>query len=173
MKLPRVLEQAVRRLRNRKSDRRALLLDRLPQGGKCAEVGVWKGDFSEMILERVEPDQLYLIDPWEYQPEFTGMWYGGGRVEGQNDMDAIYERVRSELGEQSSVRIIREYSSNAASQIEEGTLDWVYIDGNHTYDYVKADLEQYYPTVWKGGYIIGDDYEWGEGRGYPVKKAVR
>lgn len=120
----------------------------------------------------MDPDQLYLIDPWEYQPSFSDMWYGGGRVEGQGDMDAIYEGVRSELGARPNVRIIREYSSNAAEQFDDEVLGWVYIDGNHTYDYVKADLEQYYPTVRPRGYIAGDDYEWGAERGLPVQQAV-
>lgn len=159
-------------MRNRKSDRRALLLDRLPQGGHCAEIGVWKGDFSQMILDRIEPERLYLIDPWEYQAEFSGMWYGGAQAESQQDMDVIYEKVRSRLGSHPNVQLIREYSTSAAAQFEENALDWVYIDGNHTYDHVKADLEHYYPKVRCGGYLIGDDYDWGEEREFPVRRAV-
>jgi hypothetical protein len=172
MQLFHAARQLFRRIRNRKDDQRALLLDRLPQGGQCAEIGVWKGDFSKMILDRTDPDLLYLVDPWEYQPEFSGMWYGGKRAKKQEDMDVIYESVRSELGSRPDVRLIRGYSTEAASQIENGTLDWVYIDGNHTFEHVKTDLETYYPKVRQGGYLIGDDYDWGEDKGFPVQKAA-
>ena len=37
-------------------------------------------------------------------------------------------------------------------------FDWIYIDGNHTYEYVKQDLEGYRPKVKPGGYMAGDDY---------------
>ncbi|MDP3697256.1 MAG: class I SAM-dependent methyltransferase, partial [Candidatus Taylorbacteria bacterium] len=37
-------------------------------------------------------------------------------------------------------------------------LDFVYIDGNHSYDYVKKDLELYWDKVKKGGALTGDDF---------------
>ena len=51
-------------------------------------------------------------------------------------------------------------------------FDWIYIDGNHLYDFVKQDLELYYPKVKPGGFLTGDDYgakgRWGDG----VERAV-
>ena len=38
-------------------------------------------------------------------------------------------------------------------------LDFVYIDGNHDYDYVKKDLELYYPKLKGGGVLGGDNFE--------------
>ena len=43
---------------NATKGRRHVLLRSLPTGGACAEVGVWKGDFSARILEVVRPRRL-------------------------------------------------------------------------------------------------------------------
>jgi hypothetical protein len=149
-----------------------LLLESLPKHGVCAEIGVWKGRFSQMILEYAQPKRLYLIDPWSFQPEFAERKYGGKSAEAQDDMEEIYRNIRETLGARSEVEIIRDYSTEAAEEIPDGSLDWVYIDGNHHYDYVKEDLETYHTKVKKNGYIIGDDYQWGEEHDYPVKRAV-
>jgi predicted O-methyltransferase YrrM len=61
-------------------------------------------------------------------------------------------------------------SFDASRLFELDSLDFVYIDGNHQYEFIKSDLENYYPRVKKGGIISGHDYEW---KGTPdVKKAV-
>ena len=51
-------------------DPRAELLKRTPKDSICAEVGVWKGEFSKQILKRTSPRMLHLIDPWMFQPDF-------------------------------------------------------------------------------------------------------
>ena len=54
------------------------------------------------------------------------------------------------------IHIIREFSSKAISQIPD-QIDFLYIDGNHSYPFVKQDLELYYPKLKSTGYILGDD----------------
>ena len=70
------------------------------------------------------------------------------------------------------VAVHRGYSSDIVNEFSDDYFDWIYIDGNHLYDYVKQDLELYYPKVKPGGYITGDDYGvegwWSNG----VQKAV-
>ena len=51
-------------------------------------------------------------------------------------------------------------SSEASSHIDNDYLDFVYIDGNHSFEYVQSDLDSYYPKVKVGGYIILDDWNW-------------
>jgi predicted O-methyltransferase YrrM len=125
-----------------------------------------------MILEYVAPSRLYLIDPWEYQPEFSERKYGGKESQSSNDMQAIYESVRDTVGSHENVFIVRKRSDEAADDIEDHSLDWVYIDGNHFYEYVLADLQNYSGKVKRPGLIICDDYTWGEKHDYPVKRAV-
>ena len=172
LKKSKTLQYLVRKVRNSKDDRRILLLQSLPANSVGAEIGVWKGQFSKMILKHVSPSHLYLIDPWEYQPEFSERKYGGKESEGISDMQAIYESVRSTVGVHDNVSIIRKRSEEAASDIADQSLDWVYIDGNHFYKYVFSDLKNYSRKVKKLGFIICDDYTWGKKHNYPVKRAV-
>ncbi len=52
-------------------------------------------------------------------------------------------------------------------------FDWIYVDGDHSYEFVKKDLELFFPKVKSGGYITGDDYVWwGPFLGFGVKKAI-
>lgn len=132
------------------------LLARLPRGSIGAEVGVWEGEFSWRILKTVSPRTLYLIDPWLFVPEYSDALYGGAVARSQMDMDAVYRGVKEQLGRNPRVRILRMPSSAAAEELER--LDWVYIDGDHTYAAVRADLEAYAGILVGGGILCGDDY---------------
>ena len=66
-----------RRAIGRPTSSRLRLLDRMPRGGVCAEIGVWKGDFSDRILRYANPKSLHLIDPWLFQPQYKERMYGG------------------------------------------------------------------------------------------------
>jgi len=61
-------------------------------------------------------------------------------------------------------------SEDAVDHIPDN-LDMVYIDGNHAYEYVKKDIELYYPKVKAGGIIGGHDIE-GNSLGEDVRRAV-
>jgi len=115
---------------------------------------------------------LHLIDPWEFQPSFPNRMYGGKKAASQDDMDAIFSRVQQKIGIQDNVNIVRKKSHEAAKVLPERSLDWVYIDGNHFYEYVKQDLKYYYTIVKEGGYIAGDDYDWGPNFDFPVRSAI-
>jgi hypothetical protein len=51
---------------------------------------------------------------------------------------------------------VKKFANDAVSSIPDN-IDILYIDANHGYKYVKSDLENYYPKVAPGGYVIGDD----------------
>jgi len=50
-------------------------------------------------------------------------------------------------------------------------FDWVYIDGSHDYDSIKADIKAWATKIKVDGFICGDDFDWGR-EPKPVKKAV-
>jgi len=158
-------------------DPRQALLRRLPRRSVCAEIGVYEGDFSAQILEHVRPRQLHLIDPWRYEGDarYGQAWYGGRVGASQARMDALHAGVLSRFAREIAAGIVvvhRAPSVAAAEGFADDSVDWVYIDGNHLYEFVKADLETYHRKVKKGGFIAGDDYGaegWWEGG---VTKAV-
>jgi hypothetical protein len=163
--------------KQRRVAKRERLLQQMPVGGVCAEIGVWEGDFSAEVIEVTKPSALHLIDPWKYESDETyrEACYGGRKAQRQEDMDAVYGRVVERFAPQiqdGSVIVHRAPSSEAVTAFPDGFFDWIYIDGNHLYEFVKLDLELWFPKVKRGGYVTGDDYaegRWWEGG---VKKAV-
>jgi hypothetical protein len=157
----------------RSGERRSFLLDMVIKGARCAEVGVWKGDFSEAILSRVSPDELHLVDPWKFRDIFPKRWYGGSIAASQSDMDQIAKSVERRFAGNSAVHIHRLPSLDAVAQFPDRYFDWVYIDGDHSYEAVARDLEAWGRKVKTGGLISGDDYLWRDESGrQSVKRAV-
>lgn len=153
-----------------REDVRRAMLARIPTGGTCAEIGVWEGGFSEIILEVTKPKKLHLIDPWEYQPEFRNSAFG--RRAHSDTMVDKYQLVKDLFKGNRKVKLHRAYSDAALETFADGELDWVYIDGNHNYEVVSNDLRLCLDKVKADGVIAGDDYFWRAKEGAPVKTAV-
>jgi hypothetical protein len=163
------------RMRGGLGKSRYRLVKMLPRQAVGAEVGVWKGDFSASLLRYAHPSRLHLIDPWVFQADLPRAWYGGLAAGSQSDMDAISESVRGRFATdiaQGTVVVHRATSTEALAGLDDGSLDWIYIDGNHLYQGVKDDLFAALPKVRPGGLIACDDYGspgwWEDG----VRKAV-
>ena len=145
------------------SKSRAELLQQMPKGSVCAEVGVYKGDFSEHILRTVRPSKLHLIDPWHYETStaYSRTWYGGKIGVSQGHMDAMYRAVLSKFRREIAAGIVVVHRASSADVLPAFPLeyfDWLYIDGNHSYDFVRADLELGMRVLKPGGFLAGDDY---------------
>lgn len=133
-------------------DRRVLpyVLNQRQLWGPGVEVGVCQGIFSEWILQHWHGPLLYLVDPWTDLPGYRDLPY---------DHEANYhETLTRMLPFVGRYLILRKTSLEAASQFEDGSLDFVYLDGDHRYEAVRADLEAWYPKVRRGGMLAGDDY---------------
>jgi predicted O-methyltransferase YrrM len=121
---------------------REFVLRRMPSGGACAELGVSRGDFSARILAINKPRRLHLVDPWM-----------------QGGCELVTARFAEEIAE-GIVMIHHETSESASARFVDDYFDWIYIDGNHFYDFVRTDLELYYAKVKRGGFIVCDDYHY-------------
>lgn len=159
------------------ANRREFLLKIVPKNSIGAEIGVHKGDFSAQILRTADPTTLHLVDPWKYEESDTykDAWYGGKTKGGQSEMDERYAAVRLRFEPDiraGRVRIHRGYSSDVLDEFPDAYFDWVYIDGNHLYEFVKQDLELSFRKTKPGGYVTGDDYHEGGWWQGGVKKAV-
>lgn len=155
---------------------RQTILENLPKGSVGAEIGVFQGDFSDMILRVVAPAKLYLVDPWlSFADETHRKSIYGADSRSQQQMDAIADRVATRFAghiREERVQICRETASAAFPRLPDGHLDWTYIDGDHSYDGVSEDLRLSYQKVKNGGYITGDDYHIGNWFADGVVRAV-
>ncbi|MEO0676040.1 MAG: class I SAM-dependent methyltransferase [Pseudomonadota bacterium] len=148
---------------------RVMVLDAFAKRGVGAEIGVFKGRFSRMLLKHTKPKKLYLIDPWENfdDPGLADAWY---HKSAENDMEAHYTRVTERFSgeiEAGQVSILRGKTVDVADEIADQSLDYVYIDGDHRFEAVAADLEVAAQKIMPGGLIALDDHHlrgwWGDG----------
>lgn len=153
--------------------RRRWLLESLPAGSIGAEIGVWQGDFSASIITVTRPVRLHLIDPWRSatDQDHAGALYARSQDEMNLIHAGVVARFVSEIAS-GMVTIIRAPSSEAASEIADASLDWVYIDGDHAYEAVRDDIGTYARKVRPGGLVTGDNYTRYGMFGGGVKQAV-
>jgi len=130
-----------------------LFLLSLPKNSICAEIGVWKGLFSDQIIRAAKPKELHLIDPWDVSEveEIDRRWY-------QFQLNRLYNRVVRKFNNQPSVHIHRGKSADVLPTFCDGYFDWIYVDGRHDYVSVTRDLQLSWKKVKIGGLIAGDDY---------------
>jgi hypothetical protein len=165
-----------------RGEARAQVLRRLPKRGIGVEIGVHLGAFSQRLLDEASPRELHLVDPWEHLtgPLYARAWYGGAAHGGVEEMEARFRSVAQRFSsaiEAGVVTVHREYSHVALARFPDGYFDWIYLDGNHTYEFVQRDLALSLCKVKSGGYVAGDDYGhagwWEDGVTRAVKGIVR
>ena len=118
------------------------------------EIGVYKGQSSVLFLEHCR--HMIFIDPCLAYPENPDMHW----IAQEDKFLSTLSHVRPR-----SYKFIKEMSSKAAPLVPR--VDFVFIDGNHAYEYVKADIELYWPKIRFGGFLCGHDCHVD-----PVKRAV-
>jgi len=111
------------------------------------EIGVAEGVNAENILKTLSIARLFLIDP--YIPYFDRY----SRIP-----EPFLPLAKKRLEKYSDKIVFIKKPSKEAKKLVPNCLDFVYIDGNHSYDFVKEDIEMYYPKVRKGGVIGGHDF---------------
>ena len=140
---------------------RYALLSLFNKGSVGCEIGVWKGRFTRTVLGVVHPSKLYLIDPYKSQQGVETGEYSSQNA--QVEMDRIFAETSSKIYKSAApqgtrVEFIRKFSSDADADVPDGELDWMYIDGDHSYEGCSGDLQLALKKVRRGGWIICDDY---------------
>jgi len=124
--------------------------------GCGAEIGVKRGEFSQVLLEAWEGRHLISIDPWaESDPE----GYVDFANVAQDEHDSYHQETVDRLhpfGDRSS--IWRMTGAEASDAIPHHALDFVYLDARHDYASVLEDLGQWSEKVRPGGVLSGHDY---------------
>ena len=131
------------------------LLNRRGLRGCGVEVGVKRGEFSELMLDAWSGCHLISVDPWAEAP--------GEYVDVANVHQEQHERFLAEtrarlqrFGPRST--IWRMTGEDAAPRVPHHSLDFVYIDARHDHDSVLADIGDWFDKVRPGGVIAGHDY---------------
>jgi hypothetical protein len=120
-----------------------------------AEIGVESGLFSEYLLETKLFSKLYSIDPWPVK--IPGVYIEGQQYYSHNN-EETFETAKNRLQKYKNSEILRMTSEEASREFEMESLDFVFLDGDHTLQGVELDLKCWYDRVKKGGIFAGHDY---------------
>lgn len=116
-----------------------------------AEVGVFEGTWTRALLQKIPGLKLFGIDLWEnYQ--------GYERDLAAQYLTSAYEKALENV-KGYDCQLIKGWSNEVVKQFKDESLDFVYIDGNHVFEYVVEDIALWSPKVRKGGIICGHDYQ--------------
>lgn len=116
-----------------------------------AEVGVWEGAYAEHLCASIPGVHLTCVDPWRAYNDYREV------KNDQERLESAYRLTRTRLAPYDCA-IVRKTSLEAASQIPDGSLDFLYLDANHRAEFVQQDLEAWVPKVRTGGVVAGHDY---------------
>lgn len=128
-----------------------------------AEIGIEQGEFSERICQQVPGVHLTCVDAWApyrgYREHVTA-----------EKLDGFYEAAVARLTPY-GCELVRAFSVEAAKGVPDGSLDFVFVDANHTLPHVMADIAAWAPKVRTGGIVAGHDF--GRAKVGHVREAVQ
>jgi hypothetical protein len=115
------------------------------------EVGVAAGEYSEILMKANPQMVLWGIDP--YTP------YRGYRDYVRlGTYSSLKAQAHKRLDGFANYHFVEEFSPQAADSVDNCSLDFVYLDGNHSEPYISQDIEAWAPKVRPGGIVAGHDY---------------
>lgn len=122
---------------------------------RMAEIGVMRGVFTNAMLSACPCiERYFMIDPWRH---LEG-WNKPANMDNERFAECRDEAIRATQWASARRIVLRGTTSEAIGQIEDGSLDLAYIDGDHTLRGITIDLIRAFPKVRDGGWIGGDDF---------------
>ena len=125
--------------------------EKLPKSNyKMIEIGSYMGESTMMFASTGLFSTIYSIDPLEGDEEFNEIF--------EYDWDLVKSEYLNNIRMFDNIIHYEDYSYNVINKFDDNSIDFIYIDGNHSYDSVTKDLQLYLPKIKKGGFISGHDY---------------
>ncbi len=117
---------------------------------EMVEVGSAYGESVNVWSQLNKEMKIHCVDTWGGQK--------GGGVE-KNYGEIAFKVFSDRILNNKNIIVVREKSIIASKNFSDNSLDFVYIDANHSYKCVTGDLDAWYPKVRVGGYVGGHDYK--------------
>ena len=117
---------------------------------KGAEIGVYQGSYSKVLLTAIPGLKLFGVDAWIPYKGYPDYW--------REDI-TLAQHEAIENTKDFDCELIKDWSHEAVKRFEDNSLDFVYIDGNHSYEHTVQDIALWSKKVRKGGIVYGHDFE--------------
>jgi len=121
------------------------------------EVGVEKGKNARVMFEHIPNLKLYGVDSYKQHPQASYIYHAQVRHWDEKYLANVKEQCLKRTEGRDFV-LIEEFSEDGANKVEDNSLDFVYIDADHSYDMVMLDIIKWQRKIRKGGIISGHDY---------------
>jgi len=115
-----------------------------------AEIGVLRGQWSEVCFKAIPGLKMYCIDRWLKYPIYRDF-------RSQKTLDE-YEVITRKVLKDYNCEIIKAWSMDAVKCFKDESLDFCFIDANHEFQHVTNDIAEWGRKVRKGGIISGHDF---------------
>lgn len=121
------------------------------------EVGVWKGHSICYLANKLKNKDvdLYAVDLWDETYKYDNK--PDIKVQKPHLYDIFKENIKN-ANLTNKIKDIKSISWEAASNFEDDSVDFVFIDADHEYDSVIKDIDSWLPKIKKDGIIAGHDY---------------
>lgn len=124
------------------------------------EVGSWLGRSAAFmgveIYNARKPITLTCIDPWtDGGPDLRDTKYYKDLKHSPFDLFTNAVQPVKQF-----IRPLRMTSLEAVKHFSDQSIDFLMLDGDHSYEMVKQEIQAYLPKMRAGGIISGDDYTW-------------
>jgi hypothetical protein len=134
------------------------------------EIGVKEGKNAETIQKIFNFETLILVDPWVNQKNRAA-----DSDHSNSRHEEYYQETKERFRSDPRVHIRRTYSSSILGTLKNESFDFIYIDGDHSYEGAKHDLK-FIRKVKLNGIFAGHDFTNNKHsmtrKGYGVQKAV-
>lgn len=121
-----------------------------------AEIGVFRGESTLAMFEYLNIKRAYLIDPFDIT---IANQFNASDGTNHHLHARLFQDTKDKLSKyQDKIVWLTDISENVYNKIQDYELDFIFIDGAHTYDAVYKDLTLYYQKVKMNGVIAGDDF---------------
>ena len=124
------------------------LLIKLPKDFKYLEIGSYEGNSALYVSTNFPKSSVTCVDLWEGVEEYEG-----------KDFSIIEKNFDFNLQGLNNINKIKSTSDNFFIK-NKIMFDFIYVDGNHKFDYVFRDCENALRFLNKGGFLVCDDYIW-------------
>lgn len=137
------------------------ILKRLPWHNPVGvEVGIFRGGLSWRLLAARDDLALHMVDAWGLNQSDAFKASDDYHAALSQDEQDEHETVARHITEFAEARrhVVKALSVDAAARFADGSLDFVFIDADHSYEGCRADIAAWWPKVRPGGWLCGHDY---------------